>query len=129
MPVARSHHGFKLIMDLFSNSSLIKEIPELKRKSGIDPQQLSDFISGIRDYHGGVYQHSLNVARLAAQLAIQLELTTLEVYMIVIGGLLHDIGKLRLPYTILDKENKLNQNEWMLVKKTSPDRNEPYFPI
>ncbi|MFZ5646563.1 MAG: HD-GYP domain-containing protein [Bacillota bacterium] len=94
-----------------------REISMLKQMSGIDPRAVNGLLQKIKKHHHGVCQHSLNVARLSAQLAHQLALTAVEVYIISIGALLHDIGKISLPHAILDKQGKLNEDEWALVKK------------
>lgn len=41
----------------------------------------------------------------------------IEIYNISIGALLHDLGKIFLPNYILNKQGKLNKNEWALIKK------------
>jgi len=102
---------------LVSTSVKKEEIPALKRKFGINPYEFNELLNEIKRYHEGVYKHSLNVARLSAQLAHQLNLTTAEIYIISIGALLHDIGKMSLSHAILDKQGKLNEDEWIQVKK------------
>lgn len=94
-----------------------REISSLRQMSGIDPRAVNGLLQKIKKHHHGIYQHSLNVARLSAQLAHQLDLTAVEVYIISIGALLHDIGKISLPHDIIDKQGKLNEDEWTLVKK------------
>lgn len=89
----------------------------LKEKSGINCREVNELLHKIKEYHKGIYQHSLNVAKLSALLARQLNLSEIEIYTISIGALLHDIGKINLPPSILNKQGKLNKNEWELIKK------------
>lgn len=94
-----------------------KQFSALTQKSGIDCQAVSGLLNEIKKHHQGIYQHSLNVARLSALLAHQLNLPAIEVYTISVGALLHDIGKISLPHSILDKQDKLNKDEWTLIRK------------
>lgn len=55
--------------------------------------------------------HSYGVARLARFLGAQLGLGADRCDMLEIAGLLHDIGKLRVPDEILDKPGKLDERE------------------
>ncbi|MHB8917126.1 MAG: HD-GYP domain-containing protein [Desulfocucumaceae bacterium] len=116
-PVTYCHQGLPLLEEVLAGLNIRqKEFSTLKQKSGIDPHAVSGLLKEIK-HHQGIYRHCLNVARLSAQLAHRLNLTAVEVYIISIGALLHDIGKMRLPYDILDKQGKLNKDEWSLVKK------------
>lgn len=56
-------------------------------------------------------QHSLGVANMARFLAEQLALGVDRRDMIEVAGLLHDIGKLRVPDEVLDKPAKLDERE------------------
>lgn len=56
-------------------------------------------------------RHSLGVANMARFLAEQLGLGADRCDMIEIAGLLHDIGKLRVPDEVLDKPAKLDERE------------------
>jgi len=94
-----------------------EEIPDLKRKSGIEPQEISRLLNEIKMYNKKVYKHSLNVARLSARLARQLNLTPAEIYVLSIGALLHDLGKIGLSQAILNKQDKSNKDEWIQVKE------------
>jgi putative nucleotidyltransferase with HDIG domain len=61
--------------------------------------------------------HSQQIANLAADVARQLELTAGEIDAVYWGGLLHDIGKIGIPDSILQKPAKLNEDEWALIRK------------
>lgn len=110
--------GFTLAEDALAGLNIKKnELSGLRQRSGIDCRAVNGLLSEIRRYHQGVYRHSLNVARLSAQLAHRLNLQAIEVYTISIGALLHDVGKIRLPHAILDKQGTLTEDEWMMIKK------------
>ena len=61
--------------------------------------------------------HSQQIANLAAAVARQLQLTAQEVEAVYWGGLLHDIGKIGIPDSILQKPAKLDEQEWDLIRK------------
>ncbi len=56
-------------------------------------------------------EHSQNVAAVAEYLAREMAFSELEIQKIAIAGLLHDIGKLRIPDAILDKAGPLTHAE------------------
>ena len=62
------------------------------------------------------YAHSKNVARYAATLAVAAGLNDDQVRTIYAAGLLHDIGKISIPESILNKQGKLTDEEYEVVK-------------
>lgn len=62
------------------------------------------------------YAHSKNVARYAATLAVAAGLNDDQVRTIYAAGLLHDIGKISIPETILNKTGKLEDGEYRIMK-------------
>ena len=61
-------------------------------------------------------EHSRRVATLAVAIAERLGFSTANVTRIRRAALLHDIGKLGVPNSILDKAAALNDREWALVR-------------
>ena len=68
----------------------------------------------IRDTYTNT--HSQQIADLAAKTARALGCTPEEANEIYLGGLLHDIGKIGIPDTILQKETNLEEDEWQIVR-------------
>jgi HD domain len=64
-------------------------------------------------YTGG---HTERVAAVAVGLARRLGYRDEELEAIEIGALLHDIGKIGIPESVLRKPGKLNDDEWELIK-------------
>lgn len=64
-----------------------------------------------------VMEHSKNVARYAVFTAQELGLTEVRIEQIRKAGLLHDIGKLGLPESILFKPTSLTVDEYELIKE------------
>ena len=71
--------------------------------------------SDLRDPH--VHGHSQHVARYAVMIAHELRLNESKINTIRQAGLLHDIGKIGIPETILFKPTKLTEDEFAIIKQ------------
>jgi putative nucleotidyltransferase with HDIG domain len=65
-------------------------------------------------------QHTEEVVRLAVAVAAELDLDLDAVRNVELGAVLHDIGKVRVPESILNKRGPLTDEEWA-VMKTHPE--------
>jgi putative nucleotidyltransferase with HDIG domain len=65
-------------------------------------------------------QHTEEVVRLAVGVAAELELDLEAIRSAELGAVLHDIGKVRVPESILNKPGPLTDEEWA-VMKTHPE--------
>ncbi|EFM10194.1 metal dependent phosphohydrolase [Paenibacillus curdlanolyticus YK9] len=70
---------------------------------------------GVVDQY--LYQHSLNVCVYTTMLGIAEGYSRDELTILGMGAALHDIGKTRIPESILKKEGKLTSEEFELMKK------------
>jgi HD-GYP domain-containing protein (c-di-GMP phosphodiesterase class II) len=61
--------------------------------------------------------HSDRVAAIARDIALEMGLPPDQVKTVQTGAKLHDIGKLKVPETVLRKEGKLSQEEWLNITK------------
>ncbi len=61
--------------------------------------------------------HSTSVSRYAEALARAVNLPENEVERIKIGALLHDVGKIGIPESVLKKPGKLTDEEWKIMKQ------------
>jgi len=61
--------------------------------------------------------HSQRIAEWAAEIAQAMGCSSQEVQAIYWGGLLHDIGKIGIPDSILRKPTKLDKEEWEIIKR------------
>lgn len=61
--------------------------------------------------------HSTSVSRYSEALARAVNLPEAEVERIKIGAMLHDIGKIGIPESVLKKPGKLNDDEWEIMKQ------------
>ena len=58
--------------------------------------------------------HSDRVAAIARDIALEMGLSPDQVRTVQTGAKLHDIGKLKVPETILRKEGRLSHEEWLI---------------
>ncbi|HEX2646546.1 MAG TPA: HD domain-containing phosphohydrolase [Candidatus Dormibacteraeota bacterium] len=72
----------------------------------------------VKDREAGA--HNLRVARLCVQIGRQLSMSAAELRLLARAGLLHDVGKLRIPETLLGKHDALDEAEWRLIR-THPE--------
>lgn len=79
--------------------------------------ELFDMLHNMRSSDDSVYAHSLNVALISRRLGRWMKLDDEKLNMITISGLLHDIGKLKIPEEILNKPGKYTDEEFELVQK------------
>ncbi|MGD0226870.1 MAG: diguanylate cyclase [Terriglobia bacterium] len=60
--------------------------------------------------------HSQDVSRLAVQIARQMGMPDAEIEEVRLGGILHDIGKIGVPESVLNKTTRLTPEEFDLMK-------------
>ncbi|MGN0161762.1 MAG: HD-GYP domain-containing protein [Lachnospiraceae bacterium] len=63
------------------------------------------------------FKHSVDVATMGMIIAKKLGLDEQQIYEIGIAGLLHDVGKSKIPSEVLNKPGKLTDEEFGLMKK------------
>ncbi len=76
-------------------------------------QQVRIFLS--KDVY--TYKHSKRVFRYAVNFAQKLRLSEREGKVLILGALIHDIGKIEISRDILNKKGKLDPDEWEIMKK------------
>lgn len=66
------------------------------------------------------YLHSVAVSALMASLARELSLSPEERRIAAMGGLLHDVGKAKMPLAILNKPGRLSEDEYAVMRQHAP---------
>jgi putative nucleotidyltransferase with HDIG domain len=82
----------------------------------IADQGLSTWVQTVRHHHEGTYQHCLLVTGVAAQFALKIGLPGADVERLSFAAMLHDIGKAKVPLSILDKPGKLTAEERVVIE-------------
>jgi putative nucleotidyltransferase with HDIG domain len=65
---------------------------------------------------GATYRHSLEVAATARAVAARLDLSGADVIEVELAALVHDVGKLRVPASVLHKPGRLDPQERQLMR-------------
>ncbi len=80
--------------------------------------QFTEFMSKIVDFRSPfTAMHSAGVASAAVSLARLYDMSEYECKLMQIAGNLHDIGKLKVPASILEKPGKLTESEFNIMKE------------
>jgi HD-GYP domain-containing protein (c-di-GMP phosphodiesterase class II) len=114
------------------NSVRLGKSPNIKKikrvVQGIVDQILNEETSLIglttlRDYDEYTFTHSVNVCIFSVALGRRLGLSKVQLYDLGMAALFHDIGKSRVPTEIINKADRLNEDEWRIVA------NHPWFGV
>lgn len=84
--------------------------------SGIKSDGMQTWLSVVRARHEGTFQHCLIVTGLVTNFASYWGMSSADVDKFSTAGLLHDIGKVRIPNEILDKPGRLTPEEFAIIK-------------
>jgi putative nucleotidyltransferase with HDIG domain len=85
--------------------------------SHIEAYGFADWVEAVRAHHSQTYQHCLLVSGAAAAFASHLRFNGVDRRRVAVAGLLHDIGKAKLPVAILDKPAELDEEEMAAVRQ------------
>jgi putative nucleotidyltransferase with HDIG domain len=83
----------------------------------LEAQGLEDWIDIVRTHHSQTYQHCLLVTGLAVAFGQQIGVSRADRQRLSFAGMLHDIGKARIPLAILEKPGPLDSNEMTMMRK------------
>jgi putative two-component system response regulator len=96
--------------------SLIR-VKSLNNKLASIENVLYSFAQVIEAKDSYTQGHIERVADLSVAIAEKMGLTGKQIRALRLGGILHDIGKISVPNNILNKPDKLDENEWQIMKK------------
>lgn len=74
-------------------------------------------VANIKQHHKYTYLHSANVSNLVIGIGMALGLDKKDVFQFGLAALLHDLGKMFVPESILSKKSSLTEEEWEVVKR------------
>lgn len=87
------------------------------RADGSLPHLATALLSAFEGRDGAWDSHSTRTASLAAAVAAQLDLSPDQIERVRLASMLHDIGKVALPYSILAKPGTLDEREWEFMRR------------
>lgn len=116
-------NDLKLCFDAFLESGGTVNKEELLRETAslINAQSTTieffDMLHSMRNATDSMYAHSLNVALISRMIGIWLKLSLAELDTLTLAGLLHDVGKTQIPEEILNKQARLSDEEFALIRQ------------
>jgi len=78
---------------------------------------LSTWLDEVRRYHEGTFQHCLLVTGVAVAFGLDVGFSGGDVSRLGMAATLHDIGKARIPLSILDKPGQLEREEEEIIRR------------
>ena len=89
----------------------------LAENPAVAAEQVMLLIAALGDHDRRTRGHSERVRLYAELIGREMRLSKEERQKLQWGALLHDLGKLHLPASIIDKKGPLDANEWILVRR------------
>jgi putative nucleotidyltransferase with HDIG domain len=117
--------ALKVINDIFddvrmgripSSDEAVGVVKNMARLTLEDPHALFA-LSLLRDYDNYTFTHSVNVSVLALSVGRACCVSEEELKTLGLGGLLHDIGKMKVDVAIINKPGKLTDGEFTKIKE------------
>lgn len=113
------------VVDLFSRLRANPVAPTLKESARqrramdelISSSPMSVWIDLIQGYHDGTAQHCSLVSGYTLAFARTLGLGEKQTERLFDAAFFHDVGKAKIPLTILDKPGRLEPDEWEIMKR------------
>ena len=99
------------------NMSLMERCADLLVRDIMSKKKNLVQITDIRLHDSYTFSHSVNVAVLSAMLGNLCGYSKSKLQVITLGGLLHDIGKLAVPTSILNKPGALTADEFKIIRR------------
>ncbi|HQE65546.1 MAG TPA: HD domain-containing protein [Clostridia bacterium] len=75
------------------------------------------YVNALSNYVDWLYTHSIDVALISLMMAVELGYSDEELFNIGLGTLLHDVGKLLIPKSIIQKPESLTDMETTLIRQ------------
>lgn len=98
------------------NPSILLEISKSIYDEGGSSYHIFDMLHNLNAYDDSTYAHSLNVSLICSVFADWLHYSEADKNALILAGVLHDIGKLKIPDSIIKKPTRLTDKEFEIVK-------------
>lgn len=97
-------------------NALLEQVMELFTRNATTISMF-DMLHNMRSINDSTYAHSMNVALIGRMIGMWMNFDSRDLDTLVLGGLLHDIGKSKVPEAILNKPARLTPAEFEEIKK------------
>lgn len=116
--------GVRTLASIFSSvrSGTALDMNALSQASGQMVDQigyfgLADWVAAVRKHHDATFQHCLLVSGVGVAFARHLGFSADDQSLISLAGMLHDLGKAKIPLAILDNPGALDEHEWKIMRE------------
>ena len=114
--------GYRELLNIIDNVLVLSQIRERNRVLELEARRA--FVATVKTLVGLLFakdsytgQHSQSVARMAEGVALQAGLSEEEAMYIKLAALLHDVGKIVVPETVLCKPDALTPDEIAVIRR------------
>ncbi len=111
------NHVDESIQDIFKNTEDHMYRNKLSESMSTRNKTIDLIIKTLYEKNKREERHSRRVGKLCGEIAAALDMNTDSISELITTGLLHDIGKIGVGETILNKRQKLSVDEWDQIKK------------
>ena len=80
-------------------------------------EKIRSLMGELESHDRGTYAHCCRVGAMSLDLAQALDLNLMDQALSLYGGFLHDVGKLKVPETIINKPSRLTPDEFDIMKQ------------
>ena len=74
-------------------------------------------MKAVRGHHNYTFRHSMFVSGYLVSFGYAAGIRGDDLKKLALGGMLHDIGKSHVPLTVLDSPNRLDDEEWVVMRR------------
>lgn len=78
---------------------------------------ISEWFDALKMHHSYTHRHLMTVCGLAVAFGLHFNMSRKELLTLAVSGLLHDIGKAKIPIELLDKPGTLSEKERVAIEK------------
>jgi putative nucleotidyltransferase with HDIG domain len=95
----------------------VREVSKEMVQSILQDSQALLALSQIKEYDHYTFTHSVNVGIIALSVGRACDLHPQQLQLLAFGGMVHDIGKLKVPIEIITKPGRLNDSEFRQIAR------------
>ncbi len=115
---------FAAISDVLITGETI-EFEDIKDNCGslvevVESGDFTEIMDGVKMHDDYTYAHSMRVGTLLTMLGHAAGFSKNDLLIMSTGGLLHDVGKMKIPHEVLNKPGKLTEEEFEIMKSHVP---------
>jgi putative nucleotidyltransferase with HDIG domain len=104
-------------LSLEKNASRLKEIIKSLQNELWQQKDVLSLLTDVLLCDEYIFTHSLNVAMYSLGIGMKLDLSKIQLNLLGLGALLHDVGKMVIPKKILNKRDRLTEDEYAFIKQ------------